>query len=82
MPRPECCYKTALYSWSVEAVNWAASLLRPDATGRLGAILSPNPHHNQVTLEKSKSHVHSEDISFVYCDTWPLPVHPDGWKNA
>lgn len=33
MPRPERCYKTALYSWPVEAVNWAASLPRPDATG-------------------------------------------------
>lgn len=69
MPRPERCYKTALYGWSVEAVNWAASLLRPDATGRLGALLSLNPHYHQVTLERSKSHVQRVDVCFVYCNT-------------
>lgn len=82
MPRPERCYKTALYSWSVEAVNWAASRLRPDATGLLGALLSPNPHHQQITLERSKSHAHRGDVCFVYCNMWPLPVHTGSSING
>lgn len=66
MPRPEHSYKTALYSWPVEAVKWAASLLRPDATGLLGAFLSPNAHYHQVVLERSKSL--RGDVCFVYCN--------------
>lgn len=69
MPRPEQCYKTTLSSWPVEAVNWAASLLRPDATGLLGALLSPVPHYHQVILERSKSHSEEMFALFtVICD--------------
>lgn len=79
MPRPVRCYKTALYSWSVEAVNWATSLLRPDATGQLEhfrALISI------TTGSPWKSHVHSEDVFFVYCNMWPLPVHTGDFMNA
>lgn len=69
MPRPERCYKTALYSWSVEAVDWAAGLPRPDAIGRQEPLsLSPNPPHHQVTLERPRSHVHKEGVCFVCCN--------------
>lgn len=62
MPRPEHCYKTALYGQSVEAGDWAASLHRPDATGQQEALMSPNPHHQQVTLERSESHAHRGEV--------------------
>ncbi|TNN40830.1 hypothetical protein EYF80_049003 [Liparis tanakae] len=52
MPRPERCYKTTRYRWSGAAVDWAARRLGPDATGLLGALLSPYPNHHEVTLDR------------------------------
>lgn len=57
--------KNSLYSWSVEAVDWAVSLLGPDATEQLRALLDPNIHQRRVTLEKSCSTVGG--VVFVPC---------------
>lgn len=57
----------------MEAVNWAAGLLRPDATGLLGALQSPNPHYHQVVLEKGLRVMHVEGMSALFttiCDLY------------
>lgn len=65
MPRPEHRYKMVLYSWPVEAVNWAASLLRPDATGLLENFCPQIPITTRSSWE-GLSVLHFEGMSVLF----------------